>query len=127
MHALNELLREGGFGIEPVVRVETQVPFEDGTRPDMTGYDEHGVKRLIVESKFWAGLMERQASGYASQFDYGGPAVLIFICPEARRQTIWLRLSDRWQNSADWKTSTLPQECSGPGLSGKNRASRNCT
>ena len=92
MSALNELLQEGGFGIESIARVQTQVTYKDGSRPDMAGYDRHGVKRLLVESKFWAALMERQASGYASQFDEGGQAVLMFICPEARRQPLWAEI-----------------------------------
>ena len=54
MQALNDLLREGGFGIEPITRVETQVTYEDGSRPDMAGYDKDNVKRLLVEAKFYA-------------------------------------------------------------------------
>ena len=50
MQALNDLLREDGFDIEPIVRVETQVTYEDGSRPDMAGYDKNDVKRLLVHS-----------------------------------------------------------------------------
>ena len=32
MHALNDLLQEGGFDIEPIARVETQAAYEDGLR-----------------------------------------------------------------------------------------------
>ncbi len=89
MQALNELLREGGFAIEPIARVDTQVTYEDGSRPDMAGYDAHHLKRLLVESKFWHALTEDQASGYARQFDSPGPAVLMFIAPESRVPTLW--------------------------------------
>ena len=92
MGALNGLLREGGFGIEAIVRVDTQVTYEDGSRPDMTGYDARGVKRLLVESKFWAALLEGQASAYAEQFDHGGPAALLFIAPEVRLPTLWAEI-----------------------------------
>ena len=89
MQALNDLLREGGFDIEPIDRVETQVTYEDGSRPDMAGYDKDNVKRVLVEAKFWAALLEDQASGYARQFDQPGPAVLVFISPEIRIPTLW--------------------------------------
>ena len=92
MQALNELLREGGFDIEPVSRVETQVTYEDGSRPDMAGYDGKNVKRLLVEAKFWAALLEGQASGYARQFDQPGPAALLFISPEVRIPTLWVEI-----------------------------------
>ena len=89
MQALNDLLREGGLEIEPIARVETQVTYEDGSRPDMAGYDENSVKRLLVEAKFWAALLRGQASGYVQQFEHPGPAVLLFICPEVRIPTLW--------------------------------------
>ena len=47
MRALNGLLQEGGFSIEPVSKVETQVTYEDGSRPDMAGYDRNNGKRLL--------------------------------------------------------------------------------
>ena len=92
MRALNELLQEGGFGIEPVSRVETQVTYEDGSRPDMAGYDQSNAKRLLVEAKFWASLLKDQASGYARQLDQPGPAALLFISPELRIPTLWAEI-----------------------------------
>ena len=89
MRALNELLAEATTAIEPVTRVDTQVTYEDGSRPDMAGYDADGVKRLLVEAKFWASLLEGQASGYAKQFEHSGPAVLLFIAPGVRIPTLW--------------------------------------
>lgn len=89
MRALNNLLNEVTPNIEPVIRVETQVTYEDGSRPDMAGYDADGVKRLLVEAKFWATLLEGQASGYAKQFEHESTAVLLFIAPEVRIQTLW--------------------------------------
>ena len=89
MEALNNLLQASGLDVAPVVRVDTQVSYEDGSRPDMVGYDDGNIKRLLVEAKFWAPLLEGQASGYAQQFDHPGPAVLMFICPEVRTPTIW--------------------------------------
>ena len=90
--ALNDLLGEGGFDMPPIVRVDTQVAYEDGSRPDMAGYDENGVKRLLVESKFWASLLPGQASGYLSQLDDCEPAALLFIAPGVRFETLWTEI-----------------------------------
>ena len=92
IRALNELLREGGFDVGPIARVKTQVTHEDGSRPDMAGYDENNVKRLLVEAKFGAVLLEGQASEYARQLDQPGPAVLLFISPELRIPTLWVEI-----------------------------------
>ena len=114
MQALNELLGEGGFDIEPVTRVETQVTYEDGSRPDMAGYDKGNVVRLLVEAKFWAALLEGQASGYAQQFDQPGPAVLLFIAPQLRFPTLWTEIGDRWTRRVNWRPSTRLLEYKGP-------------
>ncbi len=87
--ALDDLLRQGGFGIEPITRVRTQVTFHDGSIPDMVGYDEDDRTRLLVESKFWAAFGEGQVRQYARHLDQPGPAVLLIIGPEVRRQTLW--------------------------------------
>lgn len=100
MQALNDLLQEGGFAIEPIAKVETQVTYEDGSRPDMVGYDENNVQRLLVEAKFWATLLEGQASGYAQQFDQPGPAVLLFISPETRIPTLWAEVGRQFENES---------------------------
>ena len=91
--ALDRLLQDGGFSVPPIVRVETQVTYEDGSRPDMAGYDEADVKRLLVEAKFWATLLAGQASGYLGQFDHSEPAVLLFLAPEVRMETLWTEIA----------------------------------
>ena len=93
MDAFNVLLQQGGYAGNPIVRVETQASYEDGSRPDMTGYDEDDVKRLLVEAKFWAALSEGQASGYLEKLDDPGPAMLLFIAPEARTETLWAEIN----------------------------------
>ena len=77
MQALNDLLRGGGFDIEPIVRVETQVTYPDGSRPDVAGYDKNNVARLLVEANFGASLGGGQASGYAQLLDQPGPAAVL--------------------------------------------------
>ena len=92
MQALNDLLREGGFAIEPVVRVSTQVTFPDGSIPDMAGYDKSNRLRLVVEAKFWHSLSEDQTSGYAQLLNQPGPATLLLIAPEPRIPTLWAEI-----------------------------------
>ena len=111
MQVLNNLLREGGFPIEPIASVETQVTYEDGSRPDMAGYDAHHLKRLLVEVKFWHALTEDQASGYARQFAEPGPAVLMFIAPEIRVPTLWAGIKRQFEPQA-----ALEHIASAPGI-----------
>ena len=92
MQALNDLLREGGLPMQPIVRVGTQVSYPDGSRPDMAGYDKDGAVRLLVEAKFWAALLGGQASWYARLLDQPGPATLLFISPEVRIPTLWAEI-----------------------------------
>lgn len=105
MQALNDLLREGGLDIEPIANVKTQVTYEDGSRPDMVGYDRYNVKRLLVEAKFYAALLKDQASVYAEQLNEPGPAVLLFICPELRIPALWGAI--RQQIEEHWKLEPL--------------------
>ncbi len=109
--AFNVLLKVGGYTGKPIVRVETQVTYEDGSRPDMAGYDEDDVKRLLVEAKFWAALSEDQASGYLEQFDEPGPAMLLFIAPEARMETFWAEIN-RHINDDGQRTLVDPETSS---------------
>ena len=46
--ALIHLLRDADCHIELLTSFETQVTYEDGSRPYMLGYDQEGRKRLLV-------------------------------------------------------------------------------
>lgn len=89
--ALVGLLSGEDFGLEAISWVATQVTFEDKCRPDMAGYDRSGAMRLLVESKFWAGLGEGQACAYLRHLkeQEEGPAVLLFIAPDSRLASLW--------------------------------------
>lgn len=91
--ALNGLLNDEDFGLGPLTSFDTQVTHEDGSRPDMVGYDGENKKRLIVEAKFWADLGEGQASGYFSQLEVSGPGVLMFVAPGTRVETLWTEVT----------------------------------
>ena len=87
--AMSLLLGDSGFHLESLTNFKTQVTHEDGSRPDMVGYDQEGRKRVIVESKFWAGLLQDQASGYFGQLEEAGPGLLLFVAPSLRLETLW--------------------------------------
>ena len=108
MGALNSLIQDGGFGIEPIKRVRTQVSYADDCRPDMTGYDEKNVERLLVESKFWASLGKGQASDYIKHLDKPGPGVLLFISPEARMETLWVAIERDMEPCSELKPVAAP-------------------
>lgn len=99
--ALDNLLSEEDLGLEPITRFETQVTYKDGSRPDMVGYDSRGNARLIVESKFWAALLEGQASGYFKQLEEPGPGVLLFIAPGTRLETLWAEIERQMEVAKD--------------------------
>ena len=101
--ALSLLLREGEgtYDLDTLTSVETQVTYKDGSRPDMVGYDQGGGKRLLVESKFWASLLEGQASGYFSQLEDAGPGVLLFIAPATRLETLWGEITRQMEDGQD--------------------------
>ena len=99
--ALDLLLRDEGFDLEPIARVQTQVTYKDGSRPDMVGYGHGGAKRLLVESKFWATLLEGQASGYFGQLEEAGAGVLLFIAPETRMTTLWAEIRRQMESGED--------------------------
>jgi hypothetical protein len=87
--ALSLLLVDSGFHLESLTNFKTQVTHKDGSRPDMIGYDQEGRKRVIVESKFWAGLLRGQASGYFGQLEEAGSGLLLFVAPGLRLETLW--------------------------------------
>ena len=99
--ALGLLLRDSSFQLESLTHFETQVTYEDGSRPDMAGYDQEGRKRLLVESKFWASLLQGQASGYFSQLEAEGSGLLLFIAPSTRLETLWAEIRRQMETGED--------------------------
>ena len=79
--ALNDVIQSGVRGVNAVTTVKTQVIQEDGVRPDLVGFDETGVERVLIEVKFWAGLTDNQPNGYIRVLPDDGPALLMFLVP----------------------------------------------
>ena len=67
----------------------------------MVGYDQRGGKRLLVESKFWATLLEGQASSYFDQLEDAGPGVLLFIAPATRLEILWGEITRQMEDGQD--------------------------
>ena len=61
---LADLLRDGGADVGLITKIETQALGEDGTRPDLSLFDEQGIERVLIEAKLSAGLTENQPIGY---------------------------------------------------------------
>ncbi len=89
-NALSDTLRIGGANVGQLSNVNTQVTGDEGARPDLVGRDEHGSERVLIEVKFWAGLTKNQPNTYLERLPNDGkPAVLLFVAPKARLETLW--------------------------------------
>lgn len=99
LEALNELVRAGYTHMAKVVRVQTQSMQTRGreqTRLDLVGIDKSGAERVLIEAKFWAGLTDHQPKGYLNRLpEDEEPAVLLFVAPEDRVETLWASLRRR--------------------------------
>ncbi|WP_419911870.1 hypothetical protein [Candidatus Poriferisodalis sp.] len=90
--ALASLVSDGEHQLRPLHRASTQVTVPPDWRLDLVAYDADDSMRLIIESKFWAALLSCQASGYVTHLAADGPATLLFVAPEVRRETLWVKI-----------------------------------
>ena len=93
--ALNDVIQSGVRGVNAITAVKSQVLQADGTRPDLVGFDETGTERVLIEVKFWAELTPNQPNGYISRLPDDGPALVMFLAPEDRIQSLWPQLQGR--------------------------------
>jgi hypothetical protein len=68
-------------------RFITQSTGKERERPDISGYDEHSGEVLIIETKFWSSLTEKQPNAYLDRLTE--PSVLLFICPSLRVRSLY--------------------------------------
>lgn len=101
VEALNDVVQSGIRGVNPISTVKSQVIQVDGTRPDLVGFDENGRERVIIEVKFWAELTDNQPNGYIKRLPDDGPAVVMFLVPEERVQSLWPQLRRRLNREFD--------------------------
>ena len=92
VEALNDVVQSGVRGVAPVTIVKSQVIQADGTIPDLVGFDENDKERVLVEVKVWAGLTPNQPNAYLNRLPGDGPAVVVFLAPEDRIQSLWPQL-----------------------------------
>ena len=95
IEALNDVVLSGVRGVNPVTALRTQVIRADGTIPDLVGFDENGVERVLIEVKFWAELTRHQPNSYIKRLTDDGPSVVLFLVPEGRVQSLWPQLKGR--------------------------------
>lgn len=107
--ALGDFLQGEGFEPNTISWLATQITFEDGSRPDVVGYDERNDQRVFVEAKFWAELTDRQPNAYLSNLPRDDPAALLFVVPTARLESLWREVLQR----ACGKFSLVPNRESG--------------
>ena len=106
MGTLNSLVQTvGGEQMKPVTRVETQVSAPFGSIPDFVGFDDNGDRRVVGESKFWAGFGDGQARVYLKLLPDIGPSVLLFVVPEVRMDQLWAAVRSDAERGGEWELS----------------------
>ena len=76
----------------PELSFRTQSVGANLERPDISGFDESQLERVIIEAKFWSSLTENQPNAYLKRLQ-GEGATLVFICPELRKHSLWGEVS----------------------------------
>lgn len=64
------------------IRYITQSVGKNKERPDISGMDDAGVEKIIIETKFWSSLTDNQPVEYLKRL--GERSVLMFISPKLR-------------------------------------------
>jgi hypothetical protein len=68
---------------------------------DLACYDDKGRMRVIVENKFWADLTDKQPTAYIRGLPGNLPALLMFVAPDARLQSLWNEVLDLHNKNKD--------------------------
>ncbi len=80
--------------IETELNYVCQSVGENQERPDIAGVDASGKEHVLCEAKFYAGLTENQPNAYLDRLEKETASGLVFICPAARKVTLWSKLLD---------------------------------
>lgn len=105
--ALAEFVSDGDGELASLASAKTQVSPTGAERLDLVAWDSAGSRRLIIESKFWAPLLDGQASGYVQHLADDGPAVLLFVAPETRHETLWGKISGQFEAASGMEFSEV--------------------
>ncbi|MCY4370021.1 MAG: hypothetical protein OXF41_11565 [bacterium] len=93
--ALGGFLQSHGAEVGPIASVQTEVTGDEGDRPDLACFDQSGATRLLIESKFWAGLTIHQPVTYLKRLPEDEPSALMVVAPSLRIETLWPELKRR--------------------------------
>lgn len=86
--AFEDLIQLGVPGLSDL-SYRTQDGTQDGGFVDLVGTDPNGVRVLLVEAKFWAGLTGNQPVAYLRALPANRNAALIILCPADRIPSLW--------------------------------------
>lgn len=103
--------------IDEDINYSCQISGENQERPDMSGVDVDGNEIVVCEMKFYAGLTPNQPLGYLSRLKAAGGKGLVFVCPEARRMSLWIRLKELCVNETIVKISEFCMQVNGVRMS----------
>lgn len=103
---INYVNGQCGTDLDPSMTFRSQKGTDEGEgQPDMKGVEGDGSTRLLVESKFWAGLSTHQPNGYLRQLVGSQGGVLLFLVPKPRRPSFWPKVRDkaldRWASTGE--------------------------
>lgn len=114
--ALIDLVGDRNFRLASLESVKTQVVAgsKNEHRLDLVGYGESGAVPLIIESKFWAPLLDGQASGYLDYLTASGPSLLLFVAPVVRHAALWTKIQEQFAHDKP-DVRLEPVEC-GPDM-----------
>jgi len=79
------------------IKYITQNIGKNKERPDISGMDDQGNEKIIIEAKFWASLTDNQPVEYLKRLKE--QAVLIFICPKLRELSLFDEIETKLQIS----------------------------
>ncbi|MYF69023.1 MAG: hypothetical protein F4181_03155 [Proteobacteria bacterium] len=106
---LRDILQEEGLSIPELTDAATQISGEEGARPDLVVWDQDRAERVLIEAKFWAGLTENQPNTYLARLPHDEhPAILLFVAPESRLETLWPAIQRIVDPSFDWLPLDTP-------------------
>ncbi len=77
----------------------TELSTKNNGRPDVTGKDINGNKKVIVEGKFWANLTNNQPVNYLKELGTDGR--LLFLVPDKRIESLRLDIKNRLNGKKD--------------------------
>lgn len=92
---LAQVLQHAGGALKVVTGVSAQEAAPDTGRPDLAVFDAPGSLAALLEAKFGAPLMPTQPVKYLERLSSRPGAVLLFVAPRDRLDSLWWALLER--------------------------------